>query len=77
MFAWAGVGRWGGGAFVSVHVCVHVDVCVCVQILTSITEDILGHEGSFRSPLDQVAFIKESFENQGESLQLSCTPGGV
>ena len=51
--------------------------CVCVQILTSITEDILGHEGSFRSPLDQVAFIRESFENRGESLQLPCTPGGI
>ena len=63
---------------VSVYVCVQCGcMCVCVQILTSITEDILGHEGSFRSPLDQVAFIKESFENRGESLQLSCTPSGI
>ncbi|XP_070174874.1 origin recognition complex subunit 2-like isoform X2 [Littorina saxatilis] len=34
------------------------------QILTSITEDIVGHQGSFRSPLDQVEFIKQHFENQ-------------
>lgn len=40
------------------------------QILNNITEDILGHTGSFKGPLDQCEFIKESFENSGEDFYL-------
>ncbi|WAR06029.1 ORC2-like protein [Mya arenaria] len=34
------------------------------HILNSITEDILDHSGSFKSPLDQVEFIKTEFEKR-------------
>ncbi|XP_076437157.1 origin recognition complex subunit 2-like isoform X2 [Babylonia areolata] len=34
------------------------------QVLGSITEDILGHQGTFRSPLDHVEFIRQRFETQ-------------
>ena len=46
--------------------------CSCVividyfQILNSITEDILGHAGSFKNPLDQYEFIKKEFEKSGK-----------
>ncbi|XP_040213135.1 origin recognition complex subunit 2 [Rana temporaria] len=33
------------------------------SILNSITEEALGHSGTFRSPLDQMAFILQKFKN--------------
>lgn len=36
------------------------------QVLNTITEDILGHKGSFRNPVDQVELIKQRFESGGE-----------
>ena len=35
------------------------------QILNNITEDILGHTGSFKGPLDQCDFIRDTFESSG------------
>ncbi|XP_052805589.1 origin recognition complex subunit 2-like [Mya arenaria] len=40
------------------------------HILNSITEDILDHSGSFKSPLDQVEFIKTEFEKSGDDFFL-------
>jgi len=34
-------------------------------ILNAITEDVIGHAGNFRSPLDQVEYIKQHFQ-EGE-----------
>uniref|UniRef100_H3B313 Origin recognition complex subunit 2 n=1 Tax=Latimeria chalumnae TaxID=7897 RepID=H3B313_LATCH len=39
------------------------------SILNSVTEEVLGHAGSFRNPLDQLGFISESFKKD-PSLQL-------
>ncbi|XP_043931637.1 origin recognition complex subunit 2 [Protopterus annectens] len=39
------------------------------SILNSITEEVLDHHGTFRSPLDQLDFIVESF-NKDSSMQL-------
>ena len=36
-----------------------------LQILNSITEDLLDHLGSFKNPLDQCDYIKNEIENSG------------
>ncbi|XP_060556304.1 origin recognition complex subunit 2-like [Ruditapes philippinarum] len=38
------------------------------HILNSITEDIFGHNGSFKNPLDQCEFIKKEFEKSGQDF---------
>ncbi|XP_052252829.1 origin recognition complex subunit 2-like isoform X2 [Dreissena polymorpha] len=40
------------------------------HILNSITEEILDHNGSFKSPLDQVEFIKQQFDKSGDDFYL-------
>ncbi|XP_045207430.2 origin recognition complex subunit 2-like [Mercenaria mercenaria] len=40
------------------------------HILNSITEEILEHTGSFKSPLDQYEFIKNKFEKSGEDFYI-------
>ncbi|XP_073489344.1 origin recognition complex subunit 2 isoform X2 [Aquarana catesbeiana] len=41
------------------------------SILNSITEEALGHSGTFRSPLDQMAFILQTFKNMWDQSKLS------
>lgn len=36
--------------------------CFLFQILNSITEEVLDHIGTFRSPLDQLEFITKRFK---------------
>ena len=36
------------------------------QILNAVTEDILEHQGSFRTPVEQVDYIRKSFECGGK-----------
>lgn len=38
------------------------DYCFLFQILNSITEEVLEHIGTFRSPLDQLEFIIKRFK---------------
>ncbi|KAK3588384.1 hypothetical protein CHS0354_024275 [Potamilus streckersoni] len=40
------------------------------HILNGITEDILQHEGSFKSPLDQCEFIRKEFEKEQRDFYL-------
>lgn len=43
-----------------------------LQILNTITDEILEAEGTYKSPLDQVEFIKSQFETKGTHAQLTC-----
>ncbi|KAM5152879.1 origin recognition complex subunit 2 isoform 2-T2 [Mantella aurantiaca] len=38
------------------------------SILNSITEEALGHSGTFRSPLDQINFITQKFKDDGSLM---------
>ena len=40
-------------------------MCLFSQILNTITDEILEAVGSYKSPLDQVEFIKSQFETKG------------
>ncbi|XP_071940938.1 origin recognition complex subunit 2-like [Antedon mediterranea] len=40
------------------------------NILNSITEDILSHTGSFKSPIDQINFVQETLKESGEDVFL-------
>lgn len=42
-----------------------------LQILNTITDEILEAEGTYKSPLDQVEFIKSQFETKGIPTQLT------